>query len=172
MQVQKTTLLRQWWDAGDKEESAIKRAAFKCWAVAKAVVTVATGLGAAYHLYDWWRCRDEGYEPLASFHPKIADATEDQRISEALAAEDLRRAKTGEVYEPSLSPELQQHLRAADEVFDEIDATRLKSVLHAKDDWDMDASLEDFFARSDALLEQTKALHEDVQTLIDQNKGA
>ena len=172
MQVQRTTTLRQWWEAGNGEESAIKRAAFKCWAVAKAVVTLATGLGAAYHLYDWWRCRDEGYKPLASFHPEIAAATEDQRLSEALGAEDLRRAKTSEVYEPSLSPELQQHLRAADEVFDEIEATRLKSILHTKDDGDMDASLRDFFARSDALLEQTMALRENVQTLIDQNKGA
>ena len=172
MQVQKTTTLRQWWEAGDREESAIKRAAFKCWAVAKAVVTLATGLGAAYHLYDWWRCRGEGYKPLESFHPQIPDPTEDHRISEAVAAEDLRRAETGEVYEPSRNPELQQHLRAADEVLDEIEATRLKSVLHTKDDWDMDASLKDFFARSDALLEQTKVLHEDVQTLIDRNKGA
>lgn len=181
MQVQRTTTLRQWWEAGDREESAIKRAAFKCWAVIKGVVTSATGLGAAYHLYDWWRCRDEGNKPLASFRPHLEDAqalatagpVQAARAQfEAEAAEDLRRADSAiKAYDASLAPVL-QHLRAADDVFDAMEAASLRRLAHRGDDLRMDAELEDFFARSDALLKPTKALHEAVQPLTDQKKGA
>ena len=180
MEIRKTTL-RQWWDAADTEQSTVKRAAFKCWAVVKGVLTSATGLGAAYHLYDWWRCRDEGNKPLASFHPHLEDAEAlctagpvqaARAQSEAEAAEDLRRAESAiKAYDASLSPVL-QHLRAADDVFDEMEAAGLKNLAHRKDDLRMDAELEDFFARSDALLAQTKALREAVQPLTDQKKDA
>jgi hypothetical protein len=180
MEIRKTTL-RQWWEAGDGEQSAVKRAAFKCWAVAKGFVSVASGLGAAYHLYDWWRCRDEGNKSLGSFHPHLSDAEALCRAGpvqaaraqfEAEAAEELRRSESAiKAYDASLGPVL-QHLRAADDVFDEMEAASLKNLAHRGDDLRMDAELEDFFARSDALLAQTKALQEAVQPLTDQKKDA
>lgn len=82
MEVRKT-MLRQWWEAGDGEQSALKRAAFKCWAVAKAFVSVATGLGAAYHLYDWWRCREEN-KSLKEYKAQIGSSEDGLHVRESL----------------------------------------------------------------------------------------
>lgn len=87
MDIRRRTTLQQWWEAGDTEESTVKRAAFKCWAVVKGVITSATGLGAAYHLYDWWRCKEENRKQLQDLNPHVGEPSDGLHVRASLSAD-------------------------------------------------------------------------------------
>lgn len=85
MEIRRTTL-QQWWEAGDTERSTVKRVLFRGWAVIKGVLTTLTGFGAAYHAWDWWRCKEENRK-LQDFHGQVADPSKALHIRESLSAQ-------------------------------------------------------------------------------------
>lgn len=101
MEVRKTTL-QQWWEAGESEQSTIKRGLFKGLAVFVGVITTLTGFGAVYHAWDWWRCREQN-KNLHEFHPQIGDQHDGLHVRSTL---------TAEVHAPAPAPSLETRVAA------------------------------------------------------------